>query len=108
MIIDLITGSDTVVGNGNQIYDTDILYENQDVQTKIYIQNRLVEMSQNQVPTITNESGGDGRVRRITTKFVDVLSDGSLEYLVIREYLGLITDSEYYSVKKFVYTLTKQ
>jgi hypothetical protein len=107
MIIDLITGSNTVVGNGNQFYDTDILYENQDVQTKIYIQDKLVALSQTQNPSITNENGGDGKIRRVSTKFTDNLSDGVLEYLVTREYWGSITDSEYYSVKKFVYTLTR-
>ena len=107
MIIDLITGSNTTVGEGNQSYDTDILYENQNTETIGFIQKRLVEMSETQIPTIVNETDIGGNSRRVSTKFTDVLSDGTLEYLIIREYWKPITDPNYYSVKKFVYTLTR-
>lgn len=106
MIIDLITGSNNTVGEGNQTYDTDLQYSDQPNETKSFVENKLIQMSQNQTPVITNETD-NGNVRRSSTKFTDVLPDGTLEYLVTREYWKTITDPNYYSVKKFVYTLTR-
>ena len=107
MIIDLITGSNTVVGEGNQTYDTDLQFDNQTNETKNYVQNRLIAISQTQTPVITNQTDINGNSRRLSTKLTDTLSDGVLEYLITREYWKPITDPNYYSVKKFVYTLTR-